>query len=170
MFHAIAIASSHHRLFLRIRSLPENIVCRYEHSFTILYVVAFISSPELKAQVFRWTSLSLSWTFHIFIFFARTTRPILTKLGTKHPWVKGIQIVYMKGPVLFWGEIITQYGKYIDEIKQSSPPEHRANFNQTWHNASLVVGDSNLFKCQMKGLTLFQGKIITNSEITLTKF
>ena len=27
------------------------------------------------------------------IFFSRTTEPILTKLGTKHPWMKGIQVL-----------------------------------------------------------------------------
>ena len=30
--------------------------------------------------------------------FSRTTKPISTELGTKHPWVKSIQ---MKGPALF---------------------------------------------------------------------
>jgi hypothetical protein len=29
---------------------------------------------------------------HLKIFFSRTTVPILTRLGTKHPWVKGIQV------------------------------------------------------------------------------
>jgi hypothetical protein len=28
---------------------------------------------------------------HLKIFFSRTTGPILTKLGTNHSWVKGIQ-------------------------------------------------------------------------------
>jgi hypothetical protein len=28
---------------------------------------------------------------HLKIFFSRTTGPILTRLGTKHPWAKGIQ-------------------------------------------------------------------------------
>ena len=28
------------------------------------------------------------------IFFSRTTRPISTKLGTKHPWVMGIEFVF----------------------------------------------------------------------------
>ena len=31
------------------------------------------------------------------IFFSRTTEPISTKLGTKHPWVKGIQVCLNKG-------------------------------------------------------------------------
>ena len=26
------------------------------------------------------------------MFFSKTTEPISTKLGTKHPWVKGIQV------------------------------------------------------------------------------
>jgi hypothetical protein len=29
---------------------------------------------------------------HFIIFFSRTTRPILTKLGINHPWGKGIQV------------------------------------------------------------------------------
>ena len=31
------------------------------------------------------------------IFFSRTKKPILTKLGTKHPWVKGIQVCAKEG-------------------------------------------------------------------------
>ena len=31
---------------------------------------------------------SSSYTFHIFIYFSRTNKPSLTKLGTKHSWVK----------------------------------------------------------------------------------
>ena len=58
------------------------------------------SSPELKAQV-RFSDLLLSFvclfvhlqTFHIFNFFSRTAGPILTKLGGKHPWMKGKKIV-----------------------------------------------------------------------------
>ena len=33
------------------------------------------------------------------IFFSRTTEPISTKLGTKHPWVKGIQVCSNEGPI-----------------------------------------------------------------------
>ena len=32
------------------------------------------------------------------IFFSRTTEPISTKLFTKHPWVKGIQVCSNEGP------------------------------------------------------------------------
>ena len=31
-------------------------------------------------------------TFHIFIFFSRTTGPISTKLSANHPWMKGILV------------------------------------------------------------------------------
>ena len=33
------------------------------------------------------------------IFFSRTTEPISTKLGTKHPWVKGIQVCSNEEPI-----------------------------------------------------------------------
>ena len=33
-----------------------------------------------------------------FKIFSRTTGPISTKFGTKHPWVKGIQIYSNEGP------------------------------------------------------------------------
>jgi hypothetical protein len=37
----------------------------------------------------RWDNLK--------IFFSRTTGAILTRLGTNHPWVKGIQVSLNKG-------------------------------------------------------------------------
>jgi hypothetical protein len=62
------------------------------------------SSPELKAQVsfsdrpLSGVRLSVcpSVNFCIFDFF-RTTGPILTRLGTNHPWVKGIQVCSKEG-------------------------------------------------------------------------
>ena len=35
------------------------------------------------------------------MFFSRTTEPISTKLGTKHTWVKGIQVCSNDGPYPF---------------------------------------------------------------------
>ena len=52
------------------------------------------------------------------IFFSRTAGPISTNLGTKHPWVKGIQVCSNEGPSLFQDEIIQKQQKYIDEIKK----------------------------------------------------
>jgi hypothetical protein len=40
--------------------------------------------------------------------FSRTAEPILTKVGTNHPWVKGILIVQIKGNLLVQGEILKQ--------------------------------------------------------------
>jgi hypothetical protein len=69
------------------------------------YSATLISSPELKAQVsFSDRLLSgvrlfvrPSVNFYIFDFFSRTVGPILTRLGTNHPWVKGIQVCSMEG-------------------------------------------------------------------------
>ena len=41
--------------------------------------------------------LALLYTFHIYIFFSRTTGPISTKLGTLHPWVKKTQVCSNEG-------------------------------------------------------------------------
>ena len=38
---------------------------------------------------------------HLEIFFPRTTGPISTKLGTKHPWAKGVQVYTNEVPHLF---------------------------------------------------------------------
>jgi hypothetical protein len=40
--------------------------------------------------------------------FSRTTWPILTRLGTNHPWVKGIQVCSKKGIVSLQGEMIAK--------------------------------------------------------------
>jgi hypothetical protein len=41
-------------------------------------------------------NVKMGWS-HLKIFFSRTTGPILTRLGTNHPWVEGIQICSNKG-------------------------------------------------------------------------
>ena len=61
---------------------------------------------------------TLSLTFHIFIIFSRTTGPISTKLGTKHPQVKGIQVCSNEGPHLFPRGDNYEIAKYIDKIKK----------------------------------------------------
>ena len=65
-------------------------------------VFGVFSSPELNAQVSYSNrplsvvrlsvhmSVRLSVNFYIFDFFSRTAGPILTKLGTNHPWGEGI--------------------------------------------------------------------------------
>ena len=43
--------------------------------------------------------------------------PISTKLGTKHQWVKGIQVFH----ALFQGKMITKVLKFFDEIGGHDP-------------------------------------------------
>ena len=66
-----------------------------------LLLFKLFSSPELKAQVSfsdNFLSVVCLSTFHIFIFFSRTTGPISTKLGTNHPFKKGIQVCSNEWP------------------------------------------------------------------------
>ena len=69
----------------------------------LLYYQVFSSPVLLRSKFVRCPSLLLSLssllsqTFHIFIFFSRTTRPISTKLGTKHYWVKRITVCLNEG-------------------------------------------------------------------------
>ena len=80
-------------------------------------------------------------TFHIFIFFSRTTRPISTKLGTTYYWVKGIEVCSNEGPALFLEEIITKYRIYIKTLRKSSYPEPLCQFQ-----TKLDTKHSSLFK------------------------
>jgi hypothetical protein len=41
-------------------------------------------------------NVKMGWG-HLKIFFSRTTGPILTRLRTNHPWVKGIQVCSYEG-------------------------------------------------------------------------
>jgi hypothetical protein len=70
--------------------------------------LCFFSSPELKAQVSYSDrplsvclavrpSVCLSVNFYIFDFFSRSTGPILTRVGTNHPWGEGIQVCSNEG-------------------------------------------------------------------------
>ena len=73
------------------------------HTHTPLPLAKIIFYINLKF----WAQVSFSdcllsvclLSFHIFIFFSRTTGQISTNLGLKHPWVKGIQ-VYSKWRII----------------------------------------------------------------------
>jgi hypothetical protein len=56
----------------------------------------FISSLDCPLSNIR-PSVCPSVNFYVFDFFSRTTGPILTRLGTTHPWVEGIQICSNEG-------------------------------------------------------------------------
>jgi hypothetical protein len=55
-------------------------------------------------------NVKLGWG-HLKIF-SRTSGPILTRLGTNHPWGRKFKFVQIKGHVLFKGEIITKMSKW----------------------------------------------------------
>jgi hypothetical protein len=52
--------------------------------------------PGPLQRVDNHKNVKIGWG-HLKIFFSRTFWPILTRLGTNHPWVKGIQIFSKEG-------------------------------------------------------------------------
>ena len=69
------------------------------------------------------------------------------KLGTKHPCVKGIQVCSNKGPRPFpRGDKYYIAKLHWRNKKNLLFQNYWANFNQTWHKASLGDGNSSLFK------------------------
>ena len=87
----------------------------------IYYCPRVFSSPELKAQVsfsdhLLSVCLSVCKLSH-FILFSRTTGLISTKLNTKHPWVKGIQVYSCEEPYLFAREIHSKKSKKTLTLK-----------------------------------------------------
>ena len=107
------------------------------------HIHCVVSSPELKAQEsFFDQSFSIVCRGHrcchhkLFAF--SSTGQISTKLGTKHPWMKGIQIYSNEGPHHFPRGDNYEIAKYIDKFKKSSSSaEPLDQFHQTWHKSSL---------------------------------
>ena len=85
--------------------------------------------------------LSFCQHFTFFFFFSRTLGPISTKLGTKYPWVKGIQICTNEGPWFIQSGDNNEntFTKFENVLLQN----HLANFYHTWHKANLGEGNSN---------------------------
>ena len=84
---------------------------------------------------------------YIFIFFSRTTELISTKLGTKYPWVKVIQVCSNEEPHPFHrGDNYEIVNNTLIKLKNLLLQNHWANFNQTWHKVSLGEWHAILFK------------------------
>ena len=80
------------------------------------------------------------------IFFSRTSRPNLIKLGTYYPCVKGIQICSNKGPgpLLRGDNYKSKIG--VVSFKNLLLQNHWANFKQTLHRSFLGRGVTSVFK------------------------
>ena len=50
------------------------------------------------------------------IFFSRTTGPISTKLGTKHLWVKRIQVCLKEGPTLWYNHMCVYWFELFSQV------------------------------------------------------
>jgi hypothetical protein len=68
------------------------------------------------------------------ILFSRTSRPMSIKLGTYHPWVKGILNLFM-GQVLFKGEIIIKMQKFGEVIGNFFPREPLSHYSSNLHES-----------------------------------
>ena len=86
------------------------------------------------------------WTFHIFIFFCRTTRPILTDLCTKH-WSLTVGMFFkINSHGLFPRGDNSKIGENI--LRTYWSLLHKPNFNQLWHiliKLSLSEGYSSIY-------------------------
>jgi hypothetical protein len=74
---------------------------------------------------------------HSKIFFSRTIRPILTRLGTNYPWVKGIKIWLHEGDSPFPrgdnSERVKIHRKFLRIFSRSSRPKSiKLGTNYPW--------------------------------------
>jgi hypothetical protein len=107
-------------------------------------------------------SVCLSVNFYIFDFFSKTTKPILSRLGTNHSWGEGILNCSNEGDCFSPRGDNSKIVKNSEILKNLLLQNQLANFNQTWHKSSLGEGDSKLFK--IKGQVLFKGEIISKMQ------
>ena len=94
----------------------------------------------------------------------RTTRPISTNLGPKHPWIKGIQFCSNQGPWLLPRGDNYEYGENtLTKFKKSSSQEPLGQFQPNFAQSIFGWRRFNFF-FQMKGPALFQWDIITKKR------
>ena len=119
------------------------------------------------SSLFKWRALSfprgnnyeivkIHW--RNFKIFSRTTGPISTKLSTKHPWMKGIQVSSNEGHCPFPKGDNYEIAKTLTKFKNLLLKNHWANLNQTWHKAFL--GWRGLKFDQIRNHSILKKKII----------
>ena len=75
------------------------------------------------------------------IFFLRTREPISTKLGTKNPWVMGIQVYSNEGLCPFPRGDNKEIENTLTNLKNLLLKNHRANFNQLGTKHPWMMGN-----------------------------
>ena len=96
--HAAPVYNGHLQGHMTLTPVGERLAWKWYYLF--LAHLSWKLKWAFLVTCFRRQSSVCLWTFHIFIF-SRTTGPISTKLGTKHPLVMGIQICSNEGPCHF---------------------------------------------------------------------
>jgi hypothetical protein len=102
-------------------------------------------------------NVKMGWG-HLKIFFSRTTGPILTRLVTNHPWVKGIQVCSKErnspSPKGDNGERVKIHWKIWKIFFRTSRPNSiKLGVNYLWLKGIQVYSN--------KGQVLFKGEMIT---------
>ena len=131
------------------------------------------SLGEGDSSLFQWRANSfprednyeitkIHW--QIWIIFSRTTGPISAKLGTKHPWVKGIQVC--SNERLFFFRMGVNCKNILKNFKNV--------FSRTTGPISPKLGtkyllEKGIWVCSNEGPILFQGKIITKLRKYINK-
>ena len=119
-----------------------------------------MKSHALSKGEIIWKQWEKKW--QILKIFFRATGAISNKLGTNHPWVKGIQISSIKEPRLYqrgdnWETVKMNWQLFKNLLLQN----HRGNFNQTWHKASF--GNWNLSLLQWRAMP-FPKEILSGNK------
>jgi hypothetical protein len=90
-------------------------------------------------------NVKMGWG-HLKMFFSRTTGPILTRLGTNHPWRKRIQVCLKEGDGPSLRGDNSERVKIHKILKNLLFQNQPAKINQTWYKLSFGEENSSLFK------------------------
>ena len=133
--------------FIRCKFLGLGLLQAILYTNLYIFEYALQTLPHLSWKL-KWAflsaccpsvCLSISKLFTFSSSSSEPLEPISTKLGTKHPWVKGVHVCSNRGPCPLLRRDNNELGKNINKIfKKSSSPEA---LGQTWHKASVGEGD-----------------------------
>ena len=137
-----------------------------KYHFHIFWGVYIFSSPEPKARA-NYSDQNLSSVWYCWCCHCGTLFTILAHLSWKLKWA--FLITHIPSSICPSVRLSVNFSHF-----QLLLNNHLANFNQTWHKASLGKGDSQLFKwratVRSQGFTLkyirkiFKDPILKNSD------